>query len=222
MTTDPAPSAEGGSKQPATPKRNLRKVGMIVDHRLGGPLGLQQAYLDKKPYARASLAHLRKGVSSQPGDLPELWELTSIKVPDLAGDAPTYEEIAVYTAMTLYGVHQQSKQEGMFKPGFGLGHAARRLIGTDDDTSARDRFNALATAGTISELRYHLRTFVSLLRARGIPLDYAMLADDIAHFQYPGNAKSVRLRWARQYAILPSDTSDNTADPEASNTTKEN
>jgi len=190
-----------------------------VDRRIGGTKtwkGLQARYLDNESRARGELAALRRGVSRSPGELPEIWELTRVEVPESAGDAPTREEIAVHTAMTLYAVHQQSRTEPMFRPGVGLGSAARRLIGSPDEEnpSARARFNALVTSTTVAELRHHLRGFVSLLRARGIALDHAMLADDIFYFQQPGGAKKVRLAWARQYHPLPAETPPATdADP---------
>ncbi|WP_299050987.1 type I-E CRISPR-associated protein Cse2/CasB [uncultured Actinomyces sp.] len=163
--------------------------------------GLQSRYLHNEAQAREQMAALRGAVAREPGEVPATWALTQVEVPDDAGDAPTPEEVAVHTAMTLYAVHQQSRTDPMFHPGKGLGHASRELIGPPDqeNPSARKRFNALVTSTTITELRHHLRDLVSLLRARGITLDHAMLADDIVRFQRPGGAKEVRLVWARQY-----------------------
>ena len=213
MTTSDtgAPAQAGGAPPEARrQERHLTKnAGRLVDRRIGGPRGLQTRLDDNKSRrARGELAALRRGVSRSPGELPEIWELTRVEVPDGAGDAPTWEEIAVHTAMTLYAVHQQSRTEHMFSPGVGLGSAARRLIGSPDEEnpSARARFNALVTSTTVAELRHHLRGFVSLLRARGIALDHAMLADDVLRFQQPGGAKQVRLTWARQYYSLPAES----------------
>ena len=213
MTTSDtgAPAQAGGAPPEARrQERHLTKnAGRLVDRRIGGPRGLQTRLDDNKSRrARGELAALRRGVSRSPGELPEIWELTRVEVPDGAGDAPTWEEIAVHTAMTLYAVHQQSRTEHMFSPGVGLGSAARRLIGSPDEEnpSARARFNALVTSTTVAELRHHLRSFVSLLRARGIALDHAMLADDVLRFQQPGGARSVRLAWARQYYSLPAES----------------
>ena len=210
MTTSDtgAPAQAGGAPPEARrQERHLTKnAGRLVDRRIGGPRGLQTRLDDNKSRrARGELAALRRGVSRSPGELPEIWELTRVEVPDGAGDAPTWEEIAVHTAMTLYAVHQQSRTEHMFSPGVGLGSAARRLIGSPDEEnpSARARFNALVTSTTVAELRHHLRGFVSLLRARGFALDHAMLADDVLRFQQPGGAKQVRLTWARQYYYSP-------------------
>ena len=214
-TSDTSAPAQAGGAPPGKPRRACRRpsldknVGRLVDWRIGGPRGLQARYRDDKNKARArgELAALRKGVSRSPGELPEIWELTRVEVPDGAGDAPTWEEIAVHTAMTLYAVHQQSRTEPMFSPGVGLGSAAHDLVGRDEENpSARARFNALVTSATVAELRHHLRGFVSLLRARGIALDHAMLADDIFRFQQPGGAKKVRLNWARQYYSLPAES----------------
>ena len=215
-TSDTSAPAQAGGAPPGKPRRTRRpsldkNAGRLVDRRIGGTKtwkGLQSRYLDNESRARGELAALRRGASRSPGELPEIWELTRVEVPDGAGDAPTWEEIAVHTAMTLYAVHQQSRTEHMFSPGVGLGSAARRLIGSPDEEnpSARARFNALVTSTTVAELRHHLRGFVSLLRARGFALDHAMLADDVLRFQQPGGAKQVRLTWARQYYSLPAES----------------
>ena len=211
-TSDISTSAQAGGAPPdgARRSRPLGEAGRLVDWRIGGPRGLQGRYCSKnrkEALARAQVAALRKGASRSPGELPEIWELTRVEVPDGAGDAPTWEEIAVHTAMTLYAVHQQSRTEPMFRPSVGLGSAAHDLVGRDEENpSARARFNALVTSTTVAELRHHLRGFVSLLRARGIALDHAMLADDIFRFQQPGVAKKVRLNWAHQYYSLPAET----------------
>ena len=196
----------GGAPPDARRARRLGRIGLLVNQRIGGAHGLQKRYLDNESLGRAEVAALRKGANRAPGELPEIWELTRVEVPDGAGDAPTREEIAVHTAMTLYAVHQQSRSECMFVPGRGLGRAAHELVGTNEENpSARARFNALVTSTTVAELRHHLRNLVSLLRSRGIALDHAMLADDIVRFQRPGGAKNVRLAWARQYYSLPAD-----------------
>ena len=213
-TSDTSTPAQAGGAPPGRPRRahrpELEDAGRLVDRRIGGTKtweGLQSRYRDNESRARGELAALRRGASRSPGELPEIWELTRVEVPESAGDAPTWEELAVHTAMTLYAVHQQSRTEPMFRPGIGLGSAAHDLVGRDEENpSARARFNALVTSTTVAELRHHLRSFVSLLRARGIALDHAMLADDVLRFQQPGGAKKVRLAWARQYYSLPAET----------------
>ena len=201
--TSTLPDTAGAAPPGPRRTRHLGGTGRLVDSRLSGESGLQNRYLHNEAQARGQMAALRGAVAREPGEVPEVWELTQVKVPDNAGDAPTREEIAVHTAMTLYAVHQQSRTAPMFRPGVGLGRAARELVGRDEENpSAQKRFNALVTSTTVAELRHHLRGFVSLLRARDIALDHAMLADNIVHFQRPNGAKQVRLAWARQYYSL--------------------
>lgn len=197
------PPDSGGTTR-SRRRPSLGATGRLVNQRVSGKNGLQSRYLHNEAQAREQMAALRGAVTREPGEVPATWALTQVRVPDDAGDAPTPEEVAVHTAMTLYAVHQQSRTDPMFHPGKGLGHASRELIGPPDqeNPSARKRFNALVTSTTITELRHHLRDLVSLLRARGITLDHAMLADDIVRFQRPGGAKEVRLVWARQYHFM--------------------
>ena len=201
--TSTLPDTAGAAPPGPRRTRHLGGTGRLVDSRLSGESGLQNRYLHNEAQARGQMAALRGAIAREPGEVPEVWELTQVKVPDNAGDAPTREEIAVHTAMTLYAVHQQSRTAPMFRPGVGLGRAARELVGRDEENpSAQKRFNALVTSTTVAELRHHLRGFVSQLRARDIALDHAMLADDITRFQRPNGAKQVRLAWARQYYSL--------------------
>lgn len=216
-TVQPTENANAPADSTARRYRPLRREGSLVDRRLSGPRGLQQRYGAGESSARADLAALRRAARMPPGTLPEVWSLTEVPVPPDVTDAPTREEIAVHTAMTLYAIHQQSRTEPMHVPGRGLGQAARTLIGPPDDelSSARARFNALVTSTTISELTHHLQAFVSQLRARRIPLDYAALADELVRFQQTGGAKGVRLTWARQYADLNRTPTPDTTDSAA-------
>lgn len=219
------PPDSGGTTR-SRRRPSLGATGRLVNQRVSSKNGLQSRYLHNEAQAREQMAALRGAVTREPGEVPATWALTQVEVPDDAGDAPTPEEVAVHTAMTLYAVHQQSRTDPMFHPGKGLGHASRELIGPPDqeNPSARKRFNALVTSTTITELRHHLRDLVSLLRARGITLDHAMLADDIVRFQRPGGAKEVRLVWARQYHFMSTadgadsaSRTDRTTTPESEN-----
>lgn len=202
QTTTPTDTARAAPASGRLPRR-LGAAGRTVDQRLRG---LQNRHLppNNDPAARGQLAALRMAANRAPGESPEVWSLTEVQVPEYAGDAPTWEEVAVHTAMTLYAIHQQSRTERMYVPGRGLGRAARDLIGfgEDENPSTRARFNALVTSTSITELRHHLRGLVSQMRAKSIPLDHAMLADDLVAFQRPDGARTVRLRWARQFASL--------------------
>ena len=63
-----------------------------------------------EPQRRAELAELRRGVGRQPGDLPALWGALLADMPEqLQGsNGPSKAEWAVYTALTLFALHQRS------------------------------------------------------------------------------------------------------------------
>ena len=83
-----------------------------------------------------------------------------------------------------------------------LRQAIRKLIDAgsrdDQDSPVMRRFHALGTASTFAEIAYHARGLIQLMRAKDIPLDYGMLAQDFADLLVTSRQNSVRLRWARQ------------------------
>lgn len=157
---------------------------------------------------KAALAELRRGVGRIPGDQPELWGILFRELPEdaLSRDGtPTAAEWAIYASLTLFALHQQSRDihsEPMTRQGQSLGRAVRRLVPAgDSDAQERvlRRFNAMATSGDMAELTYHLRGIVQLLRGAGIPLDYPALAYDLHRYQTPGLAPEVRLSWGQDF-----------------------
>ena len=122
---------------------------------------------------------------------------------------PTRGEWAAYLALTCYAMHQQGHglpRENMHQKDARFGQAVRKLVKPKeqpDDASVLRRFNALATASTMSECAHHLRGIIQLLRADGIPLDYVQLAEDLYWLQNPVTAQRVRLRWGQDYYYAP-------------------
>jgi CRISPR system Cascade subunit CasB len=199
-TTDAMGIARSQTPSPTGPSEP-DSVRSYVTRRIGALL----ARLDT-PSARATLARLRGAVAREPGSVPEIWAVTIDGVPGTPrGDEPTHQERAVHTAMTLFAVHQQSRSEPMHVRGVGLGQAIRRLEsaspthGDGEVSPVRRRFDALASATSMTEAAHHLRGIVGQLRSEGIALDYGALAEDLDALQAPGRAEKVRLRWARQY-----------------------
>ena len=163
---------------------------------------------------RAQLAILRHGVGRKPGDMPELWGLFFAEMNPLMfsqDGEPTPAEWAVYTALTLYALHQQGRtirKENMHRMGkdeYKLGRAVARLVKREDEDRERiaRRFNAFATAGDMQEVAYYLRGLVQLLRAEGIPLDYGKLAENLYNFQNTTCASKVRLEWGQDFYYKP-------------------
>ncbi len=198
-------------------------VGRFVEGRLQRLLGASGR---GSSAARATLASLRRAVARDVGSVPEIWGITLDGAPgDPRSDAPTAEETAIHSALTLYAVHQQSRSEPMHRRGIGLGQAVRRLEvqvaapGASEVSPVRRRFDALATSVNVTEARHHLRGLVDQMSAKGVALDYAALAEDLFDLQFPQRASTVRLRWARQYyRIAHGDGDTETSTPEQGST----
>ncbi|MFZ2509872.1 MAG: type I-E CRISPR-associated protein Cse2/CasB [Gordonia sp. (in: high G+C Gram-positive bacteria)] len=171
--------------------------------------------------AIAALARLRRAAASEIGDDPAAWQTAFLGFGGNTPDDfpfPSQEESAVYLALTLYALHQQSKPETMHVDGPTLGDALGRLARADGANTPSEpvirRFNALVTADTASETQWHLRSLVGQLRAHGIPLDYGRLARDLAALdgfarkgESPGAARRrVQLQWSRAFSRTPKPT----------------
>lgn len=170
--------------------------------------------------ARAALANLRRGVGKHPGAVPEVWEYTlaNVELPEQPyrrnGEPaePTTEEWAIHGALTLFALHQQSKDirtDCMNAENIGLGSAIRRLVKNNDDRErVKRRFDRIITADSIEELLNHLRSMIQMLRADGIALDYAKLANDLRWFQHPDYRDRIRLQWGRDFYYIAANDAD--------------
>ena len=156
----------------------------------------------------ATLAKFRRGIGKPPGSMPEIWELTFDGLPEelLSKDGiPTKGEWAVYTALTLYALHQQGKNpsnENMNKEGATLGRAVRALVkreNDEDEVRIKRRFDAAATSSSIEEISHHLRGLVQLLKSENIPMDYSRITEDLYWFQIPEMRDRVRLRSGQDF-----------------------
>ena len=163
-------------------------------------------------YQKASLANLRRGVGHVPGEIPQLWGEYLQEMPEeMYGryGQPSREEWAIYTALTLFALHQQGRDpaaEPMHSQGRSIGTSAALLIDDEDKENREDtmkrilrKLNAAATANSVDALAYYLRSLVQLLRTQGIPLDYVTLAGDIYDYQFPERVNAVRLRWGQDF-----------------------
>lgn len=177
----------------------------------------QIARLQKMPDhpRKAALAELRRGVGHVPGELPELWgSFLQEMPPDFFSQngEPTAAEWAVYSALTLFALHQQGQEKPMWAPKIGLGKAVRRLSDKKgeepEESGAYRRFCALITAGSMEEVSHHLRGLIQLLRSESLPLDYPQLAQDLFLFQFADSAPRVKLRWGQDYFSQPKDSID--------------
>lgn len=199
MTTeqDPAAGRKGWTRRRGDLGDHVaRTVGTLQARLLGG---------DPRPEAAAALARLRRGIGRAPG-----FDYTLdayLRVPDeLLGARPDTDleasdgEHACHAAVTLYALHQQSRSERMHANGRGLGSAVAALAdASGGPDGVRRRFAALGTAATYTEVLYHLRGLVMMLRDHRIPLDYGLLADDLKTIRRPGGREQMQAVWGREY-----------------------
>lgn len=221
MTTDIDPQVPAVAPPAPTPLSPAERTAEFVRRTIRP---IQKQYTDGSqptPYSRAVLARLRRGVGKPVGALPDLLEF--VIDPDGHGgsDDATREEIAAYTALTLYAVHQQSRtNKKMHTTDRSFASAVgtlRRRDNGDDDEGVTRRFQALGTASTIDELVQHARGLITLLRRAERGFDYGRFAGDLVRFQHTLTADSVRLEWGRDfYRVRPAATDDATTPEEQS------
>lgn len=176
--------------------------------------------LQNNSRARALLAELRRGLTAEPGSLPDTWEIEFGELPKSLlgnGSAPaTAGEWAVHLGLVLYASHQQSQQAPMYRKTdiaeqalFGFGNSVRRLADKNRSTGQGERlvvgemprrFKAMITSETIEEFAHYTRQIVAQLRSAGIPIDYGAFAGQIFDYQNPYKRDSVRLEWAREFS----------------------
>ncbi|MDH6222706.1 type I-E CRISPR-associated protein Cse2/CasB [Streptomyces pseudovenezuelae] len=187
------------------------RVRRITAQNIGS---LQRGYVADQPRAVAALARLRRGAGKEVHQVPDLWGLTDtgpLHDPTREGGLPPREEDlahaenAVHVALTLWALHQQSRSTGMHRPDrkdapAGLGSAVRRLMPQGDiDEPILKRLVRAGHAPDLASLAQRLREIVLLLRREDIPLDYALLAGQLWHWQRPGGRDDVRRAWGRSF-----------------------
>jgi len=171
------------------------------------------------PWAKGMLAKIRRGVGKDPSDTPDIWEITFGGIPESLSPigsniGTTKAELAIHTALTLYALHQQGSDVSVNAGGKGIerrsfSSACRRLISPDgrNEVAIKRRFDALITAGDITEFSYHARGLVQMMRASdvSISVDYPQFAKDLYFYQLPGQKQKVLLNWGRDFYRVISD-----------------
>ena len=172
----------------------------------GGRAGKRSAW------ATAMLAKLRRSAGTQPGKDANVWEVTLGRLPD---DMSWYEreraEWAIHTALTLYALHQQGKDDCISADGVDFGTAVQLIVDPDksNEQGVRRRFNAFATAGSLEELSRHARSLVQLMKAKGAKLDYPRFAQDLYWYQAETLRDRTRMKWGRHFYSYCKNNNDN-------------
>lgn len=165
---------------------------------------------------KALLANMRnsadKDISNNVDALAYVFSNLSYGEDDRYGEL-SYMEQAIFTAIQIYAIHQQSNVESVLKFGnddenesiekknkykANIGDALATLR-SDESESIDKRFNAMITATNFNKLSYHLRQMIKILKSKSdAKVDYAKLAEDLYWFMI-GRKEEVRLSWARSY-----------------------
>ena len=166
--------------------------------------------------SRRCLAEMRRGVGMAPGASPALWGMLFQDLPEeffSVRREPSRAEWAIYTALTLFALHQQGKDirtDCVDKEGLGLGSAVAKLMDSEDDRERIwRRFQPVTNAKAIEDVSYHLRGIIQLLKAKGIGLDYPRLAGELFVYQDVQRADNIRLIWGEDfYRVKKEDLND--------------
>lgn len=180
-----------------------------IQHFVGRKIDYLTALSDQGG-GKAELALLRRGLGKIPGEIPEVLGILLTDMPEdflSKGSKTTREEWACYLALTLYALHQQGNDPKISpmhtENRCSIGSALSSLAESYEDANAKQRLTVklqtLATSKDMSELSYHLRSVVKLLKTKNIPLNYAQLAGDLYLYQDTTARSGVFLIWAQDF-----------------------
>jgi CRISPR type I-E-associated protein CasB/Cse2 len=157
------------------------------------------------------LARWRRGLGQEPGQAPELWTDTTHITRMVGAERNAQEvEVVLHHCLTLYALHQQFRRDSTHvtdrlgaKRG-SVGAACRELRDTyaaaGRPTGGVERgFRAVTGSGTIAEVAWQLRGLVQLMRTERVPLDYVMLAADLADWPHLDRRDRVLRRWGQDF-----------------------
>ncbi len=150
---------------------------------------------DEDSRARAALAELRRGLRDDPRDRLIVGKyVVPFLGPEPRTDWQRWQEQCCYLTAALFALHSSHEH------GVTLGAALGKING--ESGSIEGRFQLLLAARP-ERLGMPLRQVVSLLAARGEPLDWGRLLRDLCHWNDP--EMRVQQRWARHFYKGPND-----------------
>jgi CRISPR system Cascade subunit CasB len=179
-------------------------VALVADGEIGR---LQRGVLKDVPTAVGAVARLRRAAGKDAVATPDLWGLIDLESLFATESGLTERdreraEKAIYAAVTLWSLHQQSQGEPMHSASgpSNLGAAVHRLMRPGElDDPLRKRLVRAGAAPGLPQLTVRLREIIQLLRRESVSLDYALLADQLYRWQQPGGPTAVRRDWGRAF-----------------------
>jgi CRISPR system Cascade subunit CasB len=171
-------------------------------------------------YSRATLARLRRGVGKKIEEFPDAWDIMLCDLDERLlskNGSASFAEKAIFTTFTLYALHQQGKfPEKMNSGNDSFGAAVGKLvIPNRNEEAIKRRFDAVITSKDYTELSWHAKGLIQLLKANSVPMNYAKFATDLYIFQQQEQKNKVRLRWGEDfYRASRSNTNEKKEDTE--------
>lgn len=153
-----------------------------------------------------ALALLRRALGRNLGETPEIYAHALPYLGTVGGARRMREEDAALLIVSLFALWHQGKAVPRSAEHTSLGKAFRLLMDQSGSTSIEQRFIALLRANN-DQLPNQLRHAIALLRAKDIPLDWALLFSDLCQWDQEGQRArhSVRRSWARDFWERPTE-----------------
>lgn len=147
--------------------------------------------------SKPAWAKLRRGVAKPLGEMPEL--MCYVFFDDL--DTEKSFDQALYTALTLYAIHQQGRESNVNEgsQGKSFGSAVKQLLTQENENAIKRRFDKVLTAKDLDELATHARGLANLMRNSNVTLDYVKFVFDLYKFQNIDKRRKVVLSWGKDY-----------------------
>ena len=161
-----------------------RKGERFVEYLLG--LG------DRKD--RGALAALRRGLERSPGTAPEMHRYVASWAD---GEQSRWREDIYYMVAALFAyhpLHWGEERNGWSNLGASFA-MLQRAEGVSEEGVER-RFTALLSVH-VEDLHVHLRHAVSLLKSKGVPIDWVRLLDDLKYWGHED--RLIQRNWARAF-----------------------
>lgn len=156
---------------------------------------IQSLYALARTENRGALAALRRGLTQQPGTALEMYPYVAPYVP---AEATPWEEQMCYLVAALFAYHTEIDDREYRN----IGHAFAELAARENtrpenaSPSLTLRFNALLNSHP-KDLHVHLRSAISLLRSKDIPVNWLQLLNDLCAWTHP--EKRTQRRWAKAF-----------------------
>ena len=164
------------------------------------------SYLNAAGCASGDFAALRDGAGKTPNESTKAMLLALKDIPEEFMDTdgvPTKEQWAIFTAITLFALHQQGHSKSVHRFGQTMGKAFRKMYRDRTATKADEAFSvklcALSRTRNIKLFATKLKSIINWMSETVPSIDYAALAVDIYEWQIPKARNNVFMRWATDF-----------------------